>query len=113
RAHSAVPPHAPYQIPFAPPPEEDDAAPAEAVEKKFAEADTLGQVLTREGFGAAGPQVTAALAKLVDPRTLRGGPKCPVRAGDDGTPDAFEYQPTPVLLFVVERDGEEGAFRWT
>ena len=112
RARGAVPPHAPYQIPFAPPPEEEDA-PAEAVEKKFADADTLGQVLTREGFGAAGPQVTAALAKLVDPRTIRGGQKYLVRAGDDGTPDAFEYQPSPVLRFVVERDGEEGAFRWT
>jgi len=33
--------------------EEDDAtAPEAAVEKKFAEADTLGQVLTREGFRA-------------------------------------------------------------
>ena len=112
RARSAVPPHAPYQIPFAPPPEEDEAV-VEAVEKKFADADTLGQVLTREGFGAAGPQVTAALAKLVDPRTIRGGQKYVVRAGDDGTPDAFEYQPSPVLRFVVERDGEEGAFRWT
>jgi len=112
-ARSAVPPHAPYQIPFAPPPEEDEAAPEAAVEKKFADADTLGQVLTREGFGAAGPQVTAALAKLVDPRTIRGGQKYLVRAGDDGTPDAFEYQPSPVLRFVVERDGEEGAYRWT
>jgi murein DD-endopeptidase MepM/ murein hydrolase activator NlpD len=112
-ARSVAPPHAPYQIPFAPPAEEDEPAVAEAVEKKFADADTLGQVLTREGFAGVGPQVIAALAKLVDPRTIRGGQKYTVRAGDDGTPDAFEYQPSPVLRFVVERDGEEGAFRWT
>ena len=29
--------------------------------------------MAREGFGAAGPNVIAALNKLVDPRTIRGG----------------------------------------
>ena len=51
--------------------------------------------MAREGFGAAGPNVIAALNKLVDPRTIRGGAKYVVHMGDDGTPDGFEYQPTP------------------
>ena len=101
-------------IPFASPPEDDgDGADTQTgVEKKFAANDTLGAVLTREGFGSAGPSVIAALAKLVDPRSIRGGQKYVVRAGDDGAPDAFEYQPTPALRYLVEReDGDEDAPR--
>jgi len=109
-AAPAAPPA--IKIPFAPPPE-DEADAAEAptgVEKKFAANDTLGAVLAREGFGTAGPNVIAALAKLVDPRSIRGGQRYVVRAGDDGTPDAFEYQPTPALRYLVERDDDaEGA----
>src|SRR5207344_3157959 len=67
--------------------------------------------LAREGFGAAGPQVTAALAKLCDPRTIRGGQKYVVRAGDDGAPAAFEYQPSAALRYVVEKDEDDG--KWT
>src|SRR5204863_8839906 len=99
--------------------EETDAAEAQigqqGIDKKFAANDTLGAVLAREGFGSAGPNVIAALAKLVDPRSIRGGQKYVVRAGDDGTPDAFEYQPTPALRYLVEReDGDEAAPRkWT
>src|SRR5204863_8414331 len=94
--------------------EETDAAEAQigqqGIDKKFAANDTLGAVLAREGFGSAGPNVIAALAKLVDPRSIRGGQKYVVRAGDDGTPDAFEYQPTPALRYLVERDDDpEGA----
>ena len=94
------------QVPWAPPPEEDAEA-ADAEPKHFSPSDTLGAVLTREGFGGAGPSVVAALAKLVDPRTIRGGQKYFIRGGDDGAPDAFEYQPTPVLRFVVEK-GDDG-----
>jgi murein DD-endopeptidase MepM/ murein hydrolase activator NlpD len=96
-------------VPWAPPPE-DDGEPADAAPKVFSQADTLGAVLAREGFGAAGPNVIAALAKLVDPRSIRGGQKYFVRTGDDGAPEAFEYQPTAVLRFVVEKDDDE---RWT
>jgi murein DD-endopeptidase MepM/ murein hydrolase activator NlpD len=109
----AVVPHQPYQIPFAPPPEEDEAETPSDTPKKFAGADTLGQVLSREGFGSAAPQVIAALAKLVDPRTIRGGQKYVVRTGEDDAPDAFEYQPSPVLRYLVERSGDEGAYKWT
>jgi murein DD-endopeptidase MepM/ murein hydrolase activator NlpD len=113
-AAPATPPA--IKIPFAPPPEDDgEAADTQAgVEKKFAANDTLGAVLTREGFGSTGPSVIAALSKLVDPRSIRGGQKYVVRTGDDGTPETFEYQPTPALRYLVERqDGEEGAApRW-
>ena len=119
-AMRAQPPAAPpaIKIPFAPPPEEDSDAPeAQAgVEKKFAANDTLGAVLTREGFGAAASNVIAALAKLVDPRSIRGGQKYVVRMGDDGTPEAFEYQPTPALRYLVEGedvDDDGAARRWT
>ena len=72
-------------------------------------------MLAREGFGAAAPNVIAALAKLVDPRSIRGGAKYIVRAGDDGTPESFEYQPTPALRYLVERDDDDeaAAHRWT
>jgi murein DD-endopeptidase MepM/ murein hydrolase activator NlpD len=109
--HALAPPHAPYQIPFAPPPEDDDEARDDGVEKKFSQADTLGQVMSREGFGPAGAQVIAALAKLVDPRSIRGGQKYVVRQGDDGAPASFEYVPTPALRYLVEKNDETGA--WT
>jgi murein DD-endopeptidase MepM/ murein hydrolase activator NlpD len=101
------------QIPFAPPPEDDAEAQGgqELVAKTFNPSDTLGQVLAREGFGAAGPQVAAALAKLVDPRTIRGGQKYLVRTGDDGTPSAFEFQPSAILRYVVEKDEDEGKWK--
>jgi murein DD-endopeptidase MepM/ murein hydrolase activator NlpD len=104
------------KIPFAPPPDGEADADAQAgVDKTFAANDTLGQVMAREGFGSAGANVIAALTKLVDPRSIRGGQKYVVRPGDDGTPEAFEYQPTPALRYLVERnDGDEGSSgRWT
>ena len=104
-------PHAPFQIPFAPPPEDEADAHEDSVEKKFNNNDTLGQVLAREGFGAAGPQVIAALAKLCDPRSIRGGQRYVVRLGDDGAPSAFEYQPSAILRYLVEKDEESGAWK--
>jgi murein DD-endopeptidase MepM/ murein hydrolase activator NlpD len=104
-------PHAPFQIPFAPPPEDDGEAHEDTVEKKLANNDTLGQVLAREGFGPAGPQVIAALGKLVDPRSIRGGQKYVVRLGEDGAPASFEYQPSAILRYLVERDEESGAWK--
>jgi murein DD-endopeptidase MepM/ murein hydrolase activator NlpD len=107
----AAPAHAPFQIPFAPPPEDEGDTRDDGVEKKFSQADTLGQVMAREGFGPAGPQVTAALAKLVDPRSIRGGQKYVVRLGEDGSTASFEYVPSPALRYLVERNEETGA--WT
>jgi murein DD-endopeptidase MepM/ murein hydrolase activator NlpD len=106
-----IPPHGAFQIPFAPPAEDDGEAREDSVEKKFNNADTLGQVLAREGFGPAGPQVTAALAKLVDPRGIRGGQKYVVRLGEDGAPGSFEYQSSVILRYLVEKDEESGAWK--
>jgi murein DD-endopeptidase MepM/ murein hydrolase activator NlpD len=108
---AAAPAHAPFQVPFAPPPEDDGEARDDGVEKKFSPADTLGQVMSREGFGPAGPQVIAALAKLVDPRSIRGGQKYVVRLGEDGSPASFEYVPSPALRYLVEKNDDTGA--WT
>jgi murein DD-endopeptidase MepM/ murein hydrolase activator NlpD len=104
-------PHAAFQVPFAPPPEDDGEAHEDLVEKKFGNADTLGQVLAREGFGPASPQVVAVLAKLVDPRSIRGGQKYVVHLGDDGTPASFEYQASAILRYLVEKDEEGGAWK--
>jgi len=107
----AASPHAAFQIPFAPPPEDDAEAHEDSVEKKFNNADTLGQVLAREGFGPAGPQVIAALTKLCDPRSIRGGQKYVVRLGEDGVPASFEYESSAILRYLVEKDEETGAWR--
>src|SRR4029079_13554266 len=113
-AAPAAPPA--IKIPLAPPADDEaEAADAQAgVEKKFAANDTLGAVLAREGFGSAGPNVIAALAKLGDLRAMRPGTRYVVRVGDDGTPEAFEYQPTPALRYLVERDDDADAavHRW-
>ncbi len=86
------------QIPFAPP--EDDAT----EDKRIGPSDTLGQLLAREGFGSATSTVVAALSKLCDPKLIRGGQIYRVGLDDDGTPALFEYQPTPILRYVVEKD---------
>ncbi|MDB4981116.1 MAG: Peptidase [Myxococcales bacterium] len=127
KASSAAAPAAPpvFHIPFSVPvsasagaaASEDDgeAVPGETtgedgvVEKQFSNAATLGQVLAREGFGAQAGNVISALAKLVDPKTIRPGQKYLVRLDDSGVPEAFEYQPSVVLRYLVERD-ENGAW---
>jgi murein DD-endopeptidase MepM/ murein hydrolase activator NlpD len=110
-APHVVVPHAPYQVPFAPPPEDDGEARDDSAEKKFSPADTLGQVMAREGFGPAGPQVIAALAKLVDPRSIRGGQKYVVRLGEDGAPESFEYVPSPALRYLIQKDEDSGTWK--
>jgi murein DD-endopeptidase MepM/ murein hydrolase activator NlpD len=103
------------QIPFAPPEDEsaredgDDAEPG-AAEKKIGASDTLGQVLAREGFGPAAGPVIAALSRLCDPKLIRGGQVYRVGLDDGGTPALFEYRPTPVLRYLVEK-GNGGAWR--
>ena len=104
-----APPHAPFQVPWAPPPEDDGESAVGgdgAIEHKFANAVTLSQVLAREGFGPAGGNVVAALSKLVDPKTIQVGQKYVVRLDETGAPDAFEYQPSVVLRYIVERQDD-------
>jgi murein DD-endopeptidase MepM/ murein hydrolase activator NlpD len=105
-----APPHGVFQVPWAPPPEDDGESAVGgdgAIERKFVNAVTLSQVLAREGFGPSGPNVVAALSKLVDPKTIQGGQKYFVRLDDTGAPEAFEYQPSAVLRYIVEKQ-EEG-----
>ena len=121
-AASAPPPAAPpvFRVPFmgapvtagASLPEDDgDSATGDDgnVEKRFAPAMTLSQVLAREGFGPQTFNVIAALSKLVDPKTIQGGQRYFVRLDDTGTPESFEYQPSVVLRYIVERQ-EDGSW---
>jgi len=95
------------QIPFAP--REEDAV----EEKRIGASDTLGQLLAREGFGSSTSAVVSALSKLCDPKLIRGGQIYRVGLDDDGTPASFEYQPTPILRYVVEKDdGGANPGRW-
>ena len=97
------------QIPFAPPESElspaDEAAP-EPVEKTIGNADTLGALLAREGFGAEGGKVVAVLSRLVDPKLIRGGQHYVVRTDEQGAPEAFEYHPTAVTRYLIERQAD-------
>ena len=72
--------------------------------------DTLSTVLVREGFGSSAANVTAALAKLVDPKLIRAGERYQVERDDEGTPESFEYAPSPVLRYVVTRH-EDGSWQ--
>jgi murein DD-endopeptidase MepM/ murein hydrolase activator NlpD len=98
------------QIPWAPPEDDGESAVAEdgGIEKTFENGITLGQVLAREGFGAQAGNVIAALSKLVDPKTIQVGQKYIVRLDEQGTPESFEYQPSIVLRYIVEREGGDG-----
>jgi murein DD-endopeptidase MepM/ murein hydrolase activator NlpD len=109
-----------FKVPFMPMPKAESAAPPEddgesstgedgSAEKHFAPNITLSQVLAREGFGQQTFNVIAALSKLVDPKTIQGGQKYLVRLDDTGTPESFEYQPSVVLRFIVERE-EDGTW---
>ena len=101
-------PRGAVQVPWAPPEDDGESATGEdgTIERKFGNAVTLSQVLEREGFGPGGPRVVAALSKLVDPKTIQPGQKYFVRLDDTGTPEAFEYQPSVVLRYIVERDDQ-------
>jgi murein DD-endopeptidase MepM/ murein hydrolase activator NlpD len=108
-----APPAGTFQVPWAPPPEDDGESAVGgdgAVERRFANAVTLSQVLAREGFGPDGMKVVTALSKLVDPKTIQGGQKYFVRLDEAGAPESFEYQPSQVLRYIVEKQ-DDGA--WT
>ena len=72
--------------------------------------DTLSTVLVREGFGSSAANVSAALAKLVDPKLIRAGERYQVDRDDEGTPESFEYVPSPVLRYLVNRQ-EDGSWQ--
>ena len=70
---------------------------------EFAPNEALSTVLAREGFGSAAVAIAAALSKLVDPRLIRAGEHYDVDRDEEGTPQSFEYVPTPVLRYVVSQ----------
>lgn len=76
----------------------------------FGPNDTLSTVLAREGFGGAAGAITVALTKLIDPKLIRAGERYDVERDDEGTPQTFEYVPTPVLRYLVTRT-PEGAWQ--
>lgn len=78
-------------------------------ERKIGDADTLGMVLAREGFGGQAPRVIAALSRFLDPRLIRGGQTYAVRRDEDGEPEWFEYRPNAVTRLVATR-GASGAW---
>ncbi|MBC8133972.1 MAG: M23 family metallopeptidase, partial [Deltaproteobacteria bacterium] len=83
--------------------------PESSPEKKIGDSDTLGQVLVREGFEGESVRVAAALARLFDPKLIRGGQVYTVRLNEKGEPGSFEYRPNAVTRFVATR-GESGAW---
>ena len=78
-------------------------------EKKISDAETLGQILVREGFEGEAPKIVAALSKLFDAKLIRGGQTYVVRADESGEPESFEYHPNAVTRYVVAR-GASGAW---
>jgi murein DD-endopeptidase MepM/ murein hydrolase activator NlpD len=78
-------------------------------EKKISDAETLGQILVREGFEGDSPKIVAALSKLFDVKLIRGGQTYLVHADESGEPESFEYHPSAVTRYVVTR-GASGAW---
>ena len=78
-------------------------------EKKISDAETLGQILVREGFEGEAPKIVAALSKLFDAKTIRGGQTYLVHEDESGEPESFEYRPNAVTRYVVSR-GASGAW---
>jgi murein DD-endopeptidase MepM/ murein hydrolase activator NlpD len=115
-----APPTPVVQIPYAPPEEDtraDEGGEAQSPDKRFGNSETLGQVLAREGFGAATAPVIGAFSRLTDPKMIRGGQIYRVQLDEEGVPNLFEYRPSPVLRYVVEKGpaGQkgDGAPAWT
>jgi murein DD-endopeptidase MepM/ murein hydrolase activator NlpD len=63
--------------------------------------DTLGEVLSREGLGAVSGAVVKALGRLIDPKSIRPGDRYAVNLDAEGTPESFEYMPSPVVRYIV------------
>jgi murein DD-endopeptidase MepM/ murein hydrolase activator NlpD len=75
---------------------------------QFGPTDTLSTALAREGFGGSAGAITAALSKLVDPKLVRAGERYNVERDEEGTPQSFEYVPTPVLRYLVTQKPDGG-----
>lgn len=76
------------------------------IEGEFGKQDSLSTVLAREGFGDVALTVSAALAKIVDPKTIWPGHKYVLAFDDAGQPERMEYRPSAVITVVVSRQGD-------
>lgn len=79
-------------------------------EGEIGKLDTLSTLLAREGFEQVALRVSAALAPLVDPRSIRPGARYTLTFDAEGTPAAFEYRPTALDAYLVTRD-EQGNWK--
>jgi murein DD-endopeptidase MepM/ murein hydrolase activator NlpD len=70
-------------------------------EQSIGDADTLSQILLREGFEGEAPRVLAALSRLYDPKLIQSGQRYVVRAAETGEPEVFELHPSPVTRVVI------------
>lgn len=73
------------------------------VEGEFGKLDTLSTVLAREGFSQVALTVSAALAEVVDPKSIWPGHKYNLSFDDEGQPERFEYRPNALVTYVVRR----------
>ena len=104
---TAVPSPPPKGQPGGSPGEDDEGS--LNPEKRIGDAETLGQILVREGFEGEAPKVATALSRLFDPKAIRGGQTYVVHTDESGEPESFEYHPSAVTRFVVSR-GAAGAW---
>jgi murein DD-endopeptidase MepM/ murein hydrolase activator NlpD len=76
------------------------------IEGEFGKLDNLSTVLVREGFGDVALTVSAALAKVVDPKSIWPGHKYALAFDDAGLPERMEYRPSPIVTVVVVRQAD-------
>ncbi|MDX2024186.1 MAG: peptidoglycan DD-metalloendopeptidase family protein [Deltaproteobacteria bacterium] len=76
------------------------------IEGEFGKQDSLSTVLAREGFGDVALTVSAALAKIVDPKTIWPGHKYVLAFDESGQPERMEYRPSQVVTVVVSRQAD-------
>jgi len=123
-AESAAPLAAKAAAPVAAPANNAAATPAAAgpapgephvegktVEGTVGDHDTLGEVLSREGLGSVSGAVIKALSRLIDTKSIRPGDRYAVNMDAEGTPESFEYMPSPVVRYIVEPLAD-GAGAW-
>jgi len=89
--------------------DEGSVNPENSPEKKISDAETLGQILVREGFEDESPKIVTTLSKLFNAKLIRGGQTYLVHEDESGEPESFEYRPNAVTRYVVSR-GASGSW---
>jgi murein DD-endopeptidase MepM/ murein hydrolase activator NlpD len=87
--------------PSVPTPPGEPQVEGKTVEGTVGANDTLGEVLAREGLGSVSGNVVKALSRLIDPKSIRPGDRYAVSLDAEGTPEGFDYMPSPVVRYVV------------